>query len=246
MSKGRRVPSQPATIPRASEPVQSGIEKHPAIPGLARAAVGDVLAHGHSMASINAAVTRADELATNLVEELAGSETVACRAGCAWCCSTTVVSTSAAEVVRIATRLQETRSTTEIRLLVARLRQRAERITAMDPERRRRARLPCALLVDNRCSVYDLRPLSCMGWTSSDAAACESSYRSGWERQIPNGPRHLGIVVGVREGLHQALETRRLEAGYLDLTRALLIALTEPDATTRWLQGEAVFAEARL
>lgn len=246
MSKGRRVPSQPATVARTSEPVQSGIEKHPAIPGVARAAVGDVLDHGRTMEQVGAAVVRADELATNLVDELASAEPVACRAGCAWCCSTTVVSTSAAEVIRIATRLQETRTAAEIRVLVARLRQRAERIAAMEPERSRRARLPCALLVDNRCSVYDVRPLSCMGWTSSDATACESSYRSGWERQIPNGPRHLGIVVGVREGLHQALDARRLEADYLDLTRALLITLTEPAAATRWLQGEAVFAEARL
>jgi hypothetical protein len=195
---------------------------------------------------VDAAIARADELAATLVDDLANSEPVACRAGCAWCCSTTVVSMSGAEVIRIAAYLQKTRAAGELRVLVGRLRQRAERIAAMAPERRRRARLPCALLVDNRCSVYDVRPLSCMGWTSADAAACESSYRSGWERQIPNGPRHLGIVVGVREGLHQALEARRLEADYVDLTRALLIALTEPDAMARWLQGEAVFAEARL
>jgi uncharacterized protein len=237
MSKGRSVPAPSERAPGAA-PVQSTIEKHPAIPGLARAAVDETLAGAPGLEQVDAGVTRAVELATSLVDELAASEPVACRAGCAWCCSTTVVSTSAAEVVRIA-RYQ-------LRQLTERLRQRAGRIAALDPERRRHARLPCALLVNNRCSVYDVRPLSCMGWTSADAAACERSYRSGWERQIPNGPRHLGIVVGVREGLHQALDARRLDAEYLDLTRALLIALTEPDAAERWLRGEAIFAPARL
>jgi hypothetical protein len=213
---------------------------------MARAAVGDLLACGHTVEQIETAVARATDLAGQLVDELANAEPVACRAGCAWCCSTTLVSTSAAEVIRIAEHLQKTRTATALRMLVTRLRQRTERIGTMDPERRRRARIPCALLVDNRCSVYDVRPLSCIGWTSADAAACETSYRSGWERQIPNGPRHLGIIVGVREGLHQALEDGRLEAGYLDLTRGLLIALTEPNVAGRWLQGDDVFAAAQF
>ena len=85
-----------------------------------------------------------------------------------------------------------------------------------------------------------------MGLTSSDAAACEASYRSGWERPIPNGPRHLGTSVGVRQGLRAALAGAGLDAARLELTTALRIALETPDAAERWLAGERVFAPAEI
>ena|SRR3712207_2413312 len=158
----------------------------------------------------------------------------------------TSISTSAPEVIRIAEYLRARRTPKQITDLIRRLAQRDARIQALPAERRKHARVPCALLVDNRCSVYAVRPLACMGVTSSDAAACEASYRSGWERPIPNGPRHLGISVGVRQGTREALAERSLDGERLELATALRIALETPDVAERWLAGEPVFAPAHI
>jgi hypothetical protein len=49
---------------------------------------------------------------------------------------------------------------------------------------------------------------------------------------------------GVRRGLEAGLDEAGFDGKALDLTRALLIALDEPDAKERWLRGEPVFASA--
>jgi len=46
--------------------------------------------------------------------------------------------------------------------------------------------------------------------------------------------------------MRAGLEESRLDGELLELTAALDIALTVPDAAERWLAGEKVFAPARL
>lgn len=220
------------------------VEQHPAIPGLALEEVADVLAEGRTRAQVITLVDKAAALDARLTAELAATEKVACRAGCAWCCSTTSVSTSAPEVIRIADYLRANLTPDELRAVRERLARRAARIDAMPPDRQAYARIPCALLVKDRCSIYPVRPISCMGFVSSDAQACAASYRSGWQRAIPNGARHLGIALGVRQGLHQALADAHLQSDFLDLTAALLIALDQPKVAEQWLAGAPVFAGA--
>jgi Fe-S-cluster containining protein len=222
------------------------VEQHPAIPGLAREEVADVLAAGRTRAQAITLVDKAAALDARLTGELASAEKVACRAGCAWCCSTTTVSTSAPEVIRIAEYLRARLAPDELRALRERLARRAARIDAMPAERQPYARIPCALLVKDRCSIYPVRPISCMGFVSSDAEACASSYRSGWQRAIPNGARHLGIALGVRQGLRQVLDDARLQSDFLDLNAALLVALDRPESADEWLAGKRAFAGAEV
>ena len=50
----------------------------------------------------------------------------------------------------------------------------------------------------------------------------------------------------VLDGMRAGLSESGLQGGLLELTGALRIALTVPDAAQRWLAGEAVFAPARF
>jgi Fe-S-cluster containining protein len=170
----------------------------------------------------------------------------ACREGCAWCCHKTV-GTSAPEVMRIVAFLRERLSPQEWQAAQERIRQRDEQRRALlhsDPWAA--ARLPCALLVDNRCSVYPVRPLTCRGYNSSDAAACEQSYRSRGRVEVPLYAPQQRLTTFVLDGLCAGLTESGIKGERLELTAALRIALTVPDATERWLAGGASFAEARL
>ena len=244
MPKGRTVPAAKPRDPTA--PIQTQMQLHPAIPRLAQQLADEILDSGTSLPTVIAVVDRAATLTTDLVEQFATEERVACRAGCSWCCNFTSVLTSAAEVLRIAAYLRAKLAPEDLQAITKRLAQRTAHISALPEERRGRARIPCALLVNQRCSIYPVRPLACMGVTSSNAAACEASYRSGWTRPIPNGPRHLGIAVDVRTGMTESLTHAGLDGSGLDLTIALRIALETPDIADRWLAGEPVFAAAAL
>jgi len=242
MRKGRSIPAQPSR--QAPKEIQSQIALSPGITAEAKRQAMLELSNGRSTRQTIALAEHASDFADLLARDLAAEEPVACRAGCSWCCTTTLVATSAPEILRIADALRQRMAPPELARLIERLNHRANRIAEMPEERRPHARIPCALLIDHRCSVYEVRPLACKGWTSSSAEACEASYRSGWERPIPNGARRLGISVSVRQGVRQALDQGGLDGAKLDLTVALRIALSEPDAAERWLAGEPIFAQA--
>jgi hypothetical protein len=191
-------------------------------------------------------VEQSAALSEHMIATSAAHEHVVCQAGCAWCCYPPFVTATAAEVICIAAFLRDTLDPAALQSLLMRLKQRAGLIAGLQPAQRDHARVACALLVDNRCSVHPLRPLACRGWVSSDVQSCEASYNSGWESPVPNGPRHLGITTSVREGMRQALEQSGLEDERIDLTRGLLVILSEPDRIERWLAGEAIFADARV
>lgn len=169
----------------------------------------------------------------------------ACKEGCAWCCHQ-VVGTVAPEVFRIVSFLRETLPAVELQAL----RERAIRLTdqrrSLRLEKWAGARLPCPLLVENRCAAYAVRPLTCRGCNSSDARRCEQSVASRTRVDIPNYSPQQRLCTFVLDGLCAGLDEVGLKGELLDLTAALGIALTQEDAAERWLAGQPTFAPARL
>jgi Fe-S-cluster containining protein len=169
----------------------------------------------------------------------------ACREGCDWCCHLTV-GTSAPEVARIVEYLRQTLSADEFAAL-------RERVLRLDEERRKlpaakrdKAGLPCALLVDHRCTAYAVRPLTCRGFNSADAAACERFVKSSGKTSLPLNASQLRLTTFALDGLGAGLSESGLTGDRLELTAALRIALEEPDAVDRFLAGEPSFVAARL
>jgi Fe-S-cluster containining protein len=170
---------------------------------------------------------------------------LACKEGCDWCCHLRV-GTAVPEVYRIVSYLRQTLSPEELQTT-------RERILKLDEQRRQlragkrgTARLPCALLVDRRCSAYPVRPLTCRGFNSSDARKCELFLELGNKVTVPSYTPQLRLTTFVLDGLRAGLSEAGLKGDLLELTAALRIAFEVPDAFERWLAGEPVFAPARL
>lgn len=170
---------------------------------------------------------------------------LACREGCAWCCYKTV-GTAAPEVLRIAAHLRQTLTPEQLHTTQARIKALMQQRRALRSDRRSHARLPCALLVEDRCSVYPVRPLTCRGFNSSDARQCERSLEPGGLAVVPSYAPQQRLCTFVLDGMRAGLSELHLDGELLELTAALDIALTVPDAAERWLAGEKVFAPARL
>jgi Fe-S-cluster containining protein len=99
--------------------------------------------------------------------------------------------------------------------------------------------IPCPLLVDDRCSIYKVRPLVCQAWYSTDVRRCqEAEGGSTTNREI------MQLFSAVYDGLVAAVADHGLESGEVELIPALKIALNNPDATQRWLAGESLFSAA--
>ena len=170
---------------------------------------------------------------------------LACQVGCAWCCHK-LVGTTAPEVFRIADYLQKHLTPQELQTMIDQIIQRDEQRKGLREDRWSAARLPCSLLVDNRCSIYAVRPLTCRGFNSSDARQCERWVRMQERVEIPiYEPQHR-LATFVLDGLRAGLSESGLPDDLLELTVALRIVLTLPNAFDRWLAGEPIFAPARM
>ena len=142
----------------------------------------------------------------------------ACREGCAWCCHNTV-GTAAPEVFRITAYLRQTLTPEQLCAAQARIKALTEQRQVLRRDRRSRAHLPCALLVEDRCSIYPVRPLTCRGYNSSDARQCERSLEPGSQVLVPSyAPQHR-LCTFVLDGMRAGLEESRLDGELLELYR---------------------------
>ena len=197
------------------------------------------------VAVAESAAQLADQAIATAVEQMPPSRPAACCQGCAWCCHK-VVGTAAPEILRIAYWLRQCLSAEDLQALRERVARVDEQRKALKHDPWAAARLPCPLLKGQRCSVYALRPLTCRGYNSSDAGACERSVTVRGRVEVPIYDPQNRLATFVLDGMRAGLAEAGLRGELLELTAALRIALEATDATERWLAGEAVFAPAQL
>lgn len=191
------------------------------------------------------AFSRVHDLAIAALESEPPLRPIACSAGCGSCCSAKVVVT-APEILRIAAHLREKLDEAALAALLERVRKADARTRGATRAQRAEMRLPCPLLVEGSCSIHEVRPLHCFGWTSFDAGACERYWEAPGEQLAP--PHHgtlYELASAVLAGLGRACFEAGLDGTPLELIAALRIALERPNAGERWQKQLPVFATAR-
>lgn len=179
--------------------------------------------------------------------------TVACTEGCDHCCYQ-VVGVTAAEALTIFEHLRQTRSDAEIERLASRAAELHERTRGLSSVERFSPEHPCLFLEAGRCSIYEVRPLSCRGMNSLDAGECEARLRDPTARAAFLAKGHGGrcfvepiqafraVSAGLQLGLS---ELYGLDARPLDLTFAMRLLLEGgPSLARAWIAGQKPFAPA--
>lgn len=214
-----------------------------------RRALGLLLARdrgvGGAIAAASAACDRFAELERAATAREPPAAPIACRKGCSACCVSKVVIT-APEVIRVADWLRRTLDEEALAALTERVRAADDRTRGLTRAERATARVPCPLLVDEACSVHEVRPLLCRGWTSLDERACARHFTDP-ERE-PVAPAYVlayELAGAVQGGLSLAVRDAGRDGALLELTAALRIALERPTAADRWLARLPVFSTAR-
>jgi hypothetical protein len=193
---------------------------------------------------IKAAIPRAGEAAEIAhlafeasVKVAVPPQQLACKMGCAFCCHG-IVTITAPEAFRLAGVLRDRGSEA-----IARFRDAAKFTAGKSPEQRLGAKLPCAFLQNNSCSVYAARPIACRQVTSLTLDPCLDEFE-GREGEIllpEHYTTHAGNAqVSVAVAMHLAGKPIR----FYELSSAVLAVLDTPNAEDCWARGEDIFAQA--
>jgi Fe-S-cluster containining protein len=178
---------------------------------------------------------------------------VACEAGCDHCCYQ-AVGVTPPEALAIFEHVKRTRSADELADLARRVSEFRARTSGLTSAERFSPEFPCVFLESRRCSIYEVRPLSCRGMNSLDAGDCESRLRDPEARDAflavgSGGHSYMEPIRAfhaVSAGLQLGLaELYRLDMRPLDLVGAMFLLLSGPERLVEeWLAGRSPFESA--
>ncbi len=155
------------------------------------------------------------------------------------------VAASAPEVLAIATFVRERFDEDRQAALDRRVEVNIAATEGMDMSQRDRVRLDCPFLETGKCTVYEVRPIACRGYSSYDVEDCKEDYEhpgTGVEGHT-NGLREL-VFGAIREGLAVACKSASVEHRLLELVRAYKIASEDSTLAETWSSRPEAFERA--
>jgi Fe-S-cluster containining protein len=173
----------------------------------------------------------------------------ACREGCAWCCRGVRVDVNPPEAIAIAEYFKHVCAPEDYSAIRTYIAEAAERSRKLSIDDRHAQQIPCVFLDQetNVCTIYHIRPMRCRGHCSYDANACEQACTDtdpsltvpvSFVRQSLAGAFTTGQNLGIRDA--------NCDANGYELTNAVHVAISEPNAGERWARGETLFEAARI
>ncbi|MBL8523713.1 MAG: YkgJ family cysteine cluster protein [Betaproteobacteria bacterium] len=165
-----------------------------------------------------------------------------CERGCAYCCHLRV-EIRPHEAFVLANHIQNKLSVAQREQALARIEENLKRISPLSAEQHIRAGIPCALLQDGACSVYEGRPATCRKYYSVSVDTCRAAFQ---DTAAPlRGPieddqvRLAGNAVAL--GYAKGMEEAGLDAAQYELHFALHRALTNAKTEKRYRDGKKAF-----
>ncbi|UAN60152.1 YkgJ family cysteine cluster protein [Serratia sp. JSRIV004] len=116
-----------------------------------------------------------ENLLADIVDAVSKSHSIACRKSCAHCCYLRV-SAYDYELVTIYKYLTEKVSKVQRELLIESVNEQYENVRGMTLKEHHHTNVKCPFLVNNSCTIYPVRPLSCAAYHSRSESICKRSY----------------------------------------------------------------------
>ena len=164
----------------------------------------------------------ADEALQIVTEEY--RPTLACRKACTYCCRKPGVLISVAELLRILDHVRQRFDEAQTAALRDRAHDYVVRVGDRNVNDGCVDSVPCPLLVDDLCSIYEVRPLVCRGYNSTDAEACRRAHANP-ELLVPMFAVLKDVTDGATVGMAQQLRDAGFTDTMVDLGTALHMAL---------------------
>jgi Fe-S-cluster containining protein len=161
--------------------------------------------------------------------------TLACRAGCTWCCYFSV-DVRAVEVFSILDFVERTFTVEEKARVNAEIRANSATLRNLGESERMKRNVKCPFLGGGRCTIYAARPQSCRNYHATDVAGCQQSFEEPDNEDID--PDFAPWVYQAGTAHVDAFSTAMRDAGYdvraHELNCALDAAMSDPAARERF------------
>ena len=188
------------------------------------AASGPVLAYEHSQQRHDERLAAAPD-----------ASTLACKAGCHWCCYFTV-DVRPVEVFRILDFADREFTPQQLQRVRAEIAANSAALQGLDEVERMQRNIKCPFLDEGRCSIYAARPQTCRNYHATNAAGCQQSFEEPGNLDID--PDFAPLVYQSGAAHVDAFSKAMHDAGYdttaLELSTALAAAMAQPLARERF------------
>ena len=178
------------------------------------------------------------------ISNLDTSFKIACTTGCSLCCFSHVAVTPQ-EAFNIALHLAEKFSVSEVGKTLEACTACADGYESAGlQEFSKKYFCPCPFLKDNKCSIYEVRPITCRNWISHDLEACNVSYESKNTISVPQNGMIMIQKDLIFAGQHTYLDSLGINgriASFLPLMKQIL--LDYEGTYARWLAGETLLGQ---
>lgn len=172
--------------------------------------------------------------------------TLACRAGCTWCCYFSV-DVRAVEVFRILDYIENELTAEQKERMFAEIRANITRLRDLNEMERMRRNVKCPFLAEGRCTIYAVRPQTCRNYHATNAEGCRLSYEQPDNLDID--PEFAPYVYQAGGAHVDAVTAAMRDAGYdvavYELNAAFAAAIDDADARRRFESKQAPFASLR-
>ncbi len=170
-----------------------------------------------------------------------------CCEGCSLCCWLRV-DVFAHEVFPIVNHIRRTFAPEAVLGLMLRLRAHADVVRSLTPFEHATSNIPCPLLHEGKCTVYEVRPHSCRRHHSRDFAACQYTFDHPEDLQTPAA--HDRELFQTLSGAMRKNIEAYAESGFdhtiYELGTALHEALSDTSSWERWRRHERAFHDASV
>lgn len=169
----------------------------------------------------------------------------ACKAGCSYCCYYKV-EVKAHEMLLIHEHMQKNLASALTTQILTSAKANAELIHSLTPKEHLSTNIKCPFLVENQCSIYEVRPFRCRSFHAIKVDACEASYANPSDFSIAT--ELIEDVSHFSDALSQGFEAATMDSGYdhrtYDLNTALLEVFEDASIEKRYKRGKKVFKTA--
>jgi len=169
----------------------------------------------------------------------------ACKAGCFYCCYYKV-EVKAHEMLLIHEYMKKNLTTDLCEQILGSAAANAELIYTLTPKEHLSTNIKCPFLIENKCSVYEVRPFRCRSFHSLQVDTCEASHANPNDFSIAT--ELIEDVSHFSDALSQGFEAAVMDAGLdhrtYDLNTALLEVYVDASIEKRYKRGKKAFKTA--
>lgn len=200
------------------------------------ALVDRTIGQERSLKSVLALAERMGQIADLATAELMKlhpeMSTIACAPGCSHCCRKLEIVTDAPTVFSLAFQARQGYSAAQFAAF-------EDRLMALESR-------PCVFLVEDRCTVYNARPLACRSFNAMHVDLCAAGRFFHFDGDAERTPENvdlwrLCVGAAIADGVAAGLERNGFDGRQLHLRSGLQRIFGTEGSVDLWLAGEPIF-----